>query len=50
MPASDEELGWVRIWPSSDGSIWYALTAAEFKQFPLRQLALHWAAGQGVTA
>lgn len=49
MPASDEEpTGWTRIWSSLDGSIWNVLTEAEFKQFPLEQLALHWADGRGV--
>jgi len=48
MLPSDEEPGWVRIWSSNDGSIWNALTASEFKQFPLEQLALHWADGRGV--
>ena len=49
MPDSEQE-PWFSIWPSRDGSIWHALTSAEFKQFPLKQLAEHWAKGEGATA
>ena len=50
MLPDDKEPGWARVWPSKDGSVWYVLTASEFKQFPLEQLARHWAAGRGVQA
>lgn len=42
MPLSEQE-PWFQVWPSLDGSIWNALTSAEFKQFPLEQLAINWA-------
>jgi hypothetical protein len=45
-----EQDDWVRVWPSKDGGVWYALTAAEFKVFPLEQLARHWAEGKRVAA
>ena len=45
----DEPEGWVRIWEGKNG-IWNVLTAAEFKQFALEQLARNWAAGKEVAA
>ena len=45
-----EEVPWCRVWESKDGGVWYCLTAAEFKVFPLEQLARNWAAGKRVAA
>lgn len=40
---------WFRIW-QSDSGIWNVLTEATLKQFPLEQLAIHWANGRAVEA
>lgn len=42
--------GWANIWQGRDSSVWYVLTASEFKIFPLEQLARNWAAGKGLQA
>jgi len=38
-----DEKPWARVWQSRDGLIWYVLTAAVFKQFPVEQLAVNYA-------
>lgn len=51
MPSPDnEQTPWRKVWPSRDGSIWYGLSAAEFKVFALEQFARHWAEGKEVAA
>jgi hypothetical protein len=49
MQSPSKQERWTRIWESK-GGIWNVLTESEFKQFPLEQLARHWAAGQAVEA
>jgi len=49
MPPDAPPAHWHTIWEDRHG-IWNVLTEAEWRHFPLEQLAINWAEGRAVTA